>query len=129
MGTFPDRLLLSPVGDGVNWTVEEDFRRYDNILGLITVPKDFVTDGASIPKILQNIFSPWGKYGPAAVIHDWLYTFQKFTQKESDDCLLRGMIDLRVPKLTRFTIWIHLRMWGWIVWAQHRRELQKKNQA
>ena len=40
----------------------------------ITVFKGFITDGASIPKCLQCIYSPYGKYIKAAVIHDFLYS-------------------------------------------------------
>lgn len=37
-------------------------------------PRLMYTDGGSIPPILQPIpgFSPWG-YGPAYIIHDWLF--------------------------------------------------------
>lgn len=40
----------------------------------ITVFKGFITDGASIPKCFQCIYSPYGKYIKAAVIHDFLYS-------------------------------------------------------
>ena len=40
----------------------------------IKVFKGFITDGASIPKCLQCIYSPYGKYIKAAVIHDYLYS-------------------------------------------------------
>ena len=39
----------------------------------IKVPEGFVTDGASVPKLLSNIFPPTGEYLPAAVVHDLLY--------------------------------------------------------
>lgn len=39
----------------------------------ITVPKGFLTDLASIPKMLQKALPPDGEYAPAAVVHDYLY--------------------------------------------------------
>lgn len=38
----------------------------------ITVPKDFITDGASVPRFLWCIFPPTGRYFYAAVIHDYI---------------------------------------------------------
>ena len=40
---------------------------------IITVPKGFVTNFASIPKIFHSILTPDGVHGKAAVIHDKLY--------------------------------------------------------
>ena len=39
--------------------------------GLVQVPFGFVSDGASVPKVLWNIYPPFGEYLEAAVIHDW----------------------------------------------------------
>ena len=40
----------------------------------IKVFKGFITDGASIPKCLQSIYNPFGKWIKSAVIHDYLYS-------------------------------------------------------
>lgn len=40
---------------------------------VITVPAGFVTDFASIPRGLWNIFPPLGPWSRAAIIHDFLY--------------------------------------------------------
>ncbi|EAA23052.1 hypothetical protein [Fusobacterium vincentii ATCC 49256] len=40
----------------------------------IKVFRGFITDGASVPKSLQWIYNPFGKYINAAVIHDYLYS-------------------------------------------------------
>lgn len=39
--------------------------------GLVQVPCGFKSDGASVPKILWNVYPPFGKYLEAAIIHDW----------------------------------------------------------
>ena len=41
---------------------------------LIKVPKGFVTDYASIPKLFRTVVLPYGKHSGASVIHDWLYS-------------------------------------------------------
>ena len=40
----------------------------------IKVFRGFITDGASVPKSLQWLYDPFGKYIKAAVIHDYLYS-------------------------------------------------------
>jgi len=39
----------------------------------ITVPVGFISDGASVPWGLWNLARPWNEFGPAAVVHDYLY--------------------------------------------------------
>jgi hypothetical protein len=41
---------------------------------VITVPAGYRTDGASIPRRLQDIFPPFGAWVEAALIHDYLCT-------------------------------------------------------
>lgn len=40
----------------------------------IKVFRGFITDGASVPKSLQWLYNPYGKYIKAAIIHDYLYS-------------------------------------------------------
>ena len=40
----------------------------------IKVFRGFIADGASVPKSLQWLYNPFGKYIKAAVIHDYLYS-------------------------------------------------------
>ena len=42
--------------------------------GVIRVPKSFVTDYASIPRIFRAIVLPYGKHSGASVVHDYLYS-------------------------------------------------------
>lgn len=40
---------------------------------LITVPKGFITDGASIPRLLWPLLSPFGPLLEGAILHDFAY--------------------------------------------------------
>lgn len=52
---------------------------------LVTVPKYFKTDGASIPKAFRAFFNPMGKALRAAVVHDYIYRgHTTLTRKEAD---------------------------------------------
>jgi len=57
-------------------TFEKTLYRLEQPLKLagVDVPKDFITDGASIPRGLWWLFPPVGRYFKAAVVHDYLLT-------------------------------------------------------
>lgn len=40
---------------------------------LVHVPVGFETDFASVPRFFWRVVPPWGPYGKAAVLHDYLY--------------------------------------------------------
>ena len=65
------KLILDPISNGKAILLEEYI--YDINGYLIRVPKSFITDGASVPKSLQWLYNPCGKYIKAAIIHDYLY--------------------------------------------------------
>ena len=66
------KLILDSISNGKAILLEE--YAYEINGYLIRVPKSFITDGASVPKSLQWIYNPYGKYIKAAVIHDYLYS-------------------------------------------------------
>lgn len=39
----------------------------------IEIPSGFITDYASVPRLFWSWIPPWGEYGPAAILHDYLY--------------------------------------------------------
>lgn len=38
----------------------------------VYVPKGFLSDGATVPRIFWGLIPPWGIYGNAAIVHDYL---------------------------------------------------------
>ena len=66
------KLILDPISNGKAILLEEYVYEINGYL--IRVPKSFITDGASVPKSLQWLYNPFGKYIKAAVIHDYLYS-------------------------------------------------------
>jgi hypothetical protein len=38
---------------------------------VVTIPRGFQSDGASVPRVLWSIYPPFGKYLEAAVVHDY----------------------------------------------------------
>ena len=102
MNSFKTDLIVVPLADGKRWRLHEGFtyrcktpRDWEDTL-IIVVPAGFVTDFASVPKIFQNILPAWGKYGKAAVVHDYLYQFgyinEWMTRRMADDIFYGAML-------------------------------------
>lgn len=117
LSQFPDPLEFREAGhrNGSMLLQLTHSYRFFSSLGTVRVPKGFVTDGASIPRVFWNILSPFGDYFGAAVIHDFLYSkFNKdFSRDEADAIFLEGMTASGVPFLRRTTIYTAVRLFGW----------------
>ena len=87
---------------------------------VITVPRDFITDGASIPKAVWSIIgSPFtGKYKRAALVHDWLYHILKTTRIYADRIFLEIMQERGVSLWKRLSMYRAVRTFGWIPWKK-----------
>jgi ligand-binding SRPBCC domain-containing protein len=80
---------------------------------------DFVTDFASIPRMFWSIAPRWGRYGWAAVIHDFLYWDQSLTRREADDVFLNAMKKSAVPVWRRTIIYAAVRVFGCNAWKSN----------
>lgn len=87
---------------------------------MFIVPRGFVTDFASVPRGLWNIFPPFGRYSKAAVLHDWLYQTGKVARGEADRIFLECMKELGVPAWKRWAMYLGLRVGGWAAWNSYR---------
>jgi len=76
---------------------------------VITVPAGYRTDFASVPRIFWRIIPPVGRYGKAAVVHDWLYDTESRPRKEADKIFLEAMEVLEVPKWKRKAMYYAVR--------------------
>lgn len=66
------------------WRTTEEFTFYigdSEYDDYVTIPKDFLTDGASVPRFLWSLIPPWGTYGQAAIVHDYLCDHGRMTAK------------------------------------------------
>ncbi|MFM9942756.1 MAG: DUF1353 domain-containing protein [Hyphomicrobiaceae bacterium] len=88
----------------------------------VSVPKGFVTDLASVPRIFWQALPPQGRYGPAAILHDWLYWQQATTREIADNVFLVVMEELDVSASIRRSMWAAVRVFGGPFWEQNSRE-------
>jgi len=88
---------------------------------VIEAPQGFETDFASVPRVFWRIVPPWGRYSPAAVIHDYLYFTGHVPRAEADAVFLTLMERLGVPAWKRSVMYRAVRMFGKAAWDARRR--------
>lgn len=119
MSSFTTPLVVSPTPDGRRWKLFHAFKYhvgYRWSKRIITVPVGFVTDFASIPRPLWWLLPAWGKYGKAAVIHDYLYKIGRGTRKEADDIFREAMAFSGVKPWKISVMYWAVRLFGWLAW-------------
>lgn len=72
----------------------------------ITVPAGYRTDFASVPKFFHRVINPIGRYGKAAVVHDWLCDVEPkiCDHKRAAEIFGEAMQVLKVPAWKRKTM-------------------------
>ncbi len=119
MSTFTEKLNITQISKN-EWQTGVAFIYYvgeKDSDDIIVVPKDFITDGASIPKFAWPIIGhPFGRYAQAAVLHDYLYRTHLKTKENSDNIFLEAMEVLEVPKHIRVTMYWCVRLFGKKAW-------------
>lgn len=96
------------------WKLKTQFRYESGLLGrVITVPKGFVTDLESCPR-LPGVFLAFGEVSKmAAVVHDYLYTHPVSTSRKQADAVLREACIIEgVSKWRAYGIWLGVRIGG-----------------
>lgn len=119
---FPDVAIFSDAGmrgDCRIFKLATSFR-YHSSIGTIRIPKNFCTDGASVPRIFWALLDPWSKYFSAALVHDYLYSKDSTgimplveDRKTADQIFLEAMFNAGVGWLTRHTVHSAVRLGGW----------------
>lgn len=128
MSSFTTPLLVTPMPDGKHWKLLESFVYEVGSLNsgtFITVVGGFITDFASTPGIIWGLFPPWGKYGKAAVLHDWMYIMGLGNRARSDSIFLEAMLACGTPGWKARIIYSSVRTFGWIVWNRYRKNERK----
>ena len=131
MSRFTETLVVTPLPDGKTWIILSDFGYEVGCEGsgeVIDVPIGTHTDFTSVPRLLWWIFPRWGKYGNAAVLHDWLYWEQSRSRREADDIMFEAMGVLGVSPWQKYPIYLAVRTFGFLAWwgNQSRKAGQKQ---
>ena len=97
-----------------NWILAQKFDCGDGKV----IPRGFVTDFASIPRLFWNIITPTelGDAGP--VEHDWDYRNKIGPRKRADLRLMAHMKKQKIPWWKRQAAYQLVRLWGWNSWGK-----------
>lgn len=106
------------------WLLLSDFKvniRFTDGTGeLVVVPRGFVTDLASVPRLpIAHMFFA-GRARRSAVLHDYLYQCGR-SRGFADACFLAAMRN-EEGWFTRFAMHLGVRLGGWIAYWRRRRE-------
>jgi hypothetical protein len=94
----------------------------DILDGCVTVPKGYVTDLASVPKLPLTWFLAGGTGAEAAVIHDWLY----MTHAANGKAIKRSTADAVFSEAIKASgdtaapaglMWLAVRVGGFLAWG------------
>ena len=86
----------------------------------LIVPDGFVTDLASIPRILYSVIPVNGLHRSAAILHDYLYESQTYGRRKCDDLFLEAMKSSGVRYTQRMAMYIGVRIGGWVPWNKRK---------
>jgi len=84
----------------------------------VTVPSGFVSDLATIPSYFWWALPPTGRYGHAAILHDWLYWEQSCSRAVADRVFEVAMAELNVDLPLRKAMWAGVRVGGGKFWDE-----------
>ena len=79
----------------------------------IEVPKGFVTDFASVPRIPVAYLLAGGDFQAPATLHDYLYRHGIVTRAIADGILSEACVVSGVPTWRTFIAWLGVRLFGW----------------
>lgn len=106
--------------DEINCVLEKDYNKQIGDF-IIKVPKDFKTDGASIPLILRPFFARYGKNTEAAIIHDYLYSEWNDTginRTLADKIFYKILRENKVSKRKAYQMYKAVRIFGQVFWKK-----------
>lgn len=101
-----------------HWRVMNSFRYYIGTKpsdAWVDIPRGYLTDGASVPRIFWGLIPPWGDHGQAAIVHDYLTEFltvmvngvpTRITRKRADQIFLEAMGVLEVSTVKKYTMYL-----------------------
>lgn len=144
MSGFQNELEIAAQKDGQTWVTLAPFGWKNG--HVYTVPRFFVTDFASVPRVVPTLLtgllawglqrylgtthawilaavlaswaglSPMGAHQWAAVVHDYLYWSQLTPRAEADKVFLDGMRDAGTPLFRRWAMYAAVRFCGRWAW-------------
>lgn len=114
MSGFTEFAAICPAEDGL-WRLSSPMA-FDLVYGdpesRIVVPRDFITDGASIPVALRIIFDRGdSRYMKAAILHDYMLQTGEFTPRQCADAFADALRAAKVKRWRISAMWLAVLFW------------------
>ena len=114
-----------PLSDNIILTAELAYR-CDRSQQVFVVPQGFVSDGASIPRVLWPIIGqPFDfRWRKEAVLHDFFYRAEHkiVSRKLADQIFYDSLRDNGLRYTKAQSMYIGLRLFGWAAWSSSLKE-------
>ena len=119
---FPDEIMLKDLGmhnGSRKFELLQEFRCFYKG-EWITVPKGFITDGISVPKMFWSLIGPFSDAFSAALVHDWFFSpfNDKYDWKTSNWIFYEIMKDCCVGFIQRRAIYGGVVVGSYPVWKK-----------
>jgi hypothetical protein len=98
-----------------DWELAKEYR-----LNGYTAPKGLRFDGASIPRVFWWWYDPSGAAFPAAIIHDYHYTYQPISRRSADGAFYKNLLAIGVRPAAAWLMWLGVRLFGGRAWKRHK---------
>lgn len=89
----------------------------------LIIPIDYISNGASIPKLLRGIFSQQGVYLMPSIVHDYLYDNNLYSREFVDRQFLLDMGKVGTNKFTKWLFYYVIRIFGGLNWNKSKKKL------
>lgn len=95
------------------YSIESDLFYYSPLTELTyVIPEGFITDLASIPKILQSVVKSDGELLESSIIHDYLYTYTNISRSLADEVFREAMTIYKVKRWKLYISYWTVRLFG-----------------
>lgn len=88
----------------------------DMVDQVIAVPRGFITDFASVPRLPFAYLLTGGKASAPAVIHDWMYSTREFERDVADAIFREAIMVAGHSAFTAWVMWAGVRAGGGFAW-------------
>lgn len=110
--------LQAQLEAGPWWSLLAPFEAMPTAGVYVLVPSGFVTDFATVPRLPFAWLLAGRIADRSAVMHDWLYFTRDLSRAEADRMFLKAMRAEGVGQLRRMTMYIAVRLFGWLIWRR-----------
>lgn len=112
MGKFLSPLYVARLPDGKSRLTRALVFDSEVAKVRISVPRDFVTDFASVPRLPLAYWLFGGVADEAAVLHDYIYSRGIFPRATCDAVFREAMEACKVGAFRRWPMWLGVRCFG-----------------